>query len=420
MVTKYKQDNDLSILLETVPGVVSVSVALWIKTGSVNETKDQYGYAHFVEHLLFKGTKNYSAKEIAQMVDRVGGQHNAATNREYTCYYINVVSEHLELAISLLADMYYNSLFDPLELQKEKKVVIEEIRMSEDAPDEYVHDLFLEKMLQNHPLAHPILGTIEGIQESNQTSLVDFYKEYYRNDNALFVMAGNFEEKRVQKLISKHFSKKTDSINFKESLELSYPQKVSNFHVERDLEQVHFCLGLEGLKRSDRYRWPLYVFNTILGGSMSSRLFQKIRENEGLCYSIYSFHSSFSDHGVFGVYSATSPDNFVRVIELVLQEARGILKNGFKDSEIEDAKTFIKGNFALSIESTEVKMVQLAKNELFFQKVCGFDEMSKRIDALTRDDLQEIIEILFKDKIFSNISIGKTNKDKIAPLNLKI
>ena len=420
MVIKYKQENGFSVLLEPVAGVVSASVGLWVKTGSRDEALIQHGYAHFVEHMLFKGTENFSAKEIAQEVDRVGGQHNAATNREYTCYYINIVSEYLELAIKILADMFYNSVFAVSEIEKEKNVVIEEIRMSEDSPDEFVHDLFLEKMLADHPLSHSILGSIENIQNTKREDLFKFYKDNYTNDNVLLAVAGNFDIERVKDFIALYFSKKQSQLVSLEKFRGQVLKKDNNFHINKKLEQVHFCLGTEGFKRNDKYRWTLYVLNTILGGSMSSRLFQNIREREGLCYSIYSFHSSFIDNGIFGIYCATSPDNFKKAVDLILRECRTILNNKITSSELEDAKRFIKGNFALSIESVEVKMVQLAKNELFFGKNYDFYEIVKMIENVSLENFSEIVEFLFQNKRFSLISVGNIKEIDINDFNLKI
>jgi len=406
MIEKYKQDNGLSVLLEPVDGVVSVSVGLWIKTGSRHERPEQYGYAHFVEHMLFKGTENYSAQDLAKMVDRVGGQHNAATNREYTCYYINVVSDYLELAIEILADMFYNSLLDPEELGKEKNVIIEEIRMYEDTPDEFIHDLFMENMLTGHPLSHSILGSIENISATTDTKLREFYNEQYVNDNAILAIAGKFDEDKAKSLVEKLFN--NNRKNKKEIADnASGPQRIYLNHVEKDLEQVHFCLGTEGIRRNDKDRWALYSLSTVLGGTMSSRLFQNIREKEGISYSIYSFHSSFSDNGIFGIYCATSPDKYCRAVELIMEECRKLQKKGLTEEELQDTKTFMKGNLALSFESIEVRMGLLAKNELTFGRNYSFNDIVDQISAIKMDDFNSVTDRIFKDKRLSSISVGK-------------
>jgi len=420
MVEKYKQDNGLTVLLEPVDSVVSVSVGLWLKTGSRHERSDQYGYAHFTEHMLFKGTEKYSAIDLARLVDRVGGQHNAATNREYTCYYINVVSDHLDLAIEILSEMYYNSLLDPEELEKEKNVIIEEIRMYEDTPDEFIHDLFMEKMLSGHPLSHSILGSIDGISSTTSEKLNSFYRDHYRNDNAIFVIAGKFDKDNAKNLVSRHFHRKNDPLSPGENDKFPAPERIEQAHVNRDLEQVHFCLGTEGIRRDDENRWALYAMSTILGGSMSSRLFQKVREKEGLCYSIYSFHSSYIDNGIFGIYCATSPDKFGRAVEIIVDECRDMLINGVTEKELDDAKTFMKGNLALSYESTEVRMGQLAKNEMTYGQYFSFDDIVSNINDITMDNYRQMVSSLFKDKRFSSVSVGKVSDSEIDKLDLKI
>jgi len=406
MVTKYVQENGLRVILEPVESSVSVSVGLWLTRGSRNEKPEEYGYAHLVEHMLFKGTEKYTGKELARMVDRVGGQHNAATNREYTCYYINIMADHLDMAVEILADMYYNPLFDSGELEKEKNVVLEEIMMCEEAHDEHVHDLFIEYMLQGHPLSHPILGTGKIIESSNSASLRRFYGDNYRNSNTIFVIAGNFDVQKARELVGRYFAAENGNPNPAPMPAFDSPQRIQFKHVKRDIEQVHFCLGTEGIQRNDNDRWTLYALSTILGGSMSSRLFQKVREDAGLCYSIYSFHSSFSDFGLFGIYCATGSANFRKTFDLIVNECR-LLKKDVSVTELEDAKTFMKGSLALSLESIEVRMGQLAKNEITFGEHFSFDDIIKQINSVNPDDLMRLIGRIFEGKELSIISVGK-------------
>jgi predicted Zn-dependent peptidase len=394
------------VLLEPIDSVVSVSVGLWIKAGSRNEFEDQHGYAHFIEHMLFKGTKAHSAMDIAKIVDRVGGQHNAATNREYTCYYINVISDHLELAVQLLAETFYDSLFDSSELEKEKNVIMEEIRMYEDAPDELIHDVFMESMLKGHPLSHPILGTHESIRNTSRKKLVDFYESHYRNDNLVIAVAGNFNREDAERIVAKYFSR-TNSATPVPVGRPAMPRRVDYRHIEKDLEQVHFCLGTDGINRDDEDRWGLYIMSTILGGSMSSRLFQNIREKQGISYSIYSFHSSYSDSGVFGIYCATLPEKYARAVELIVDECRSIALLGISDDELQDAKDFMRGNLALSLESVEVRMGQLAKDEITFERSFSFGEIVDSINRVSRDDFMRICERIFGNKKLSVVSVGK-------------
>lgn len=421
MVIKYKQDNGLTVLLEPIKEVVSVSVGLWISTGSRDEKPDQYGYAHFVEHMLFKGTEKYTAGDIARSIDRVGGQHNAATNREYTCYYINVVSDYLELALEIIADMYYNSLFDPEEMEKEKNVIVEEIRMYEDTPDEFIHDFFMEKMLQGHPLSHSILGSVEGIGKTSRESITSFYNSHYVNKNAILAVAGNFDSDKAGEMISRYFGKERSVIIPVSSAETGVPVRTSREHLEKDLEQVHFCMGVEGIKRTDEDRWGLYILSTILGGSMSSRLFQNIREKEGISYSIYSFHSSYVDCGVFGIYCATLPEKFSLTVDLIMKECKKMFYDGITDTEFQDTKTYMKGNLALSLESNEVRMSQLARNEMTYGRYYDFNDVVKIIDNITLDDYMRVCDKIFRDKTFTLVSVGRLKKKKnLESLDLSI
>jgi predicted Zn-dependent peptidase len=409
MVFKYRLDNGITVILEPIESVVSVSVGLWAKVGSRYEHSEQKGYAHFIEHMLFKGTEKHSAREIARLVDQVGGQHNAATNREYTCYYINIISDYLELPIDLLSEMYYKSLFDSSEIEKEKNVILEEIRMYEDAPDDLIHDLLMECMLSDHPLGHSILGNVNTVQGINRDKLLGFYDEYYKNNNCIFVIAGKFDERKARELTEKYFSDSSRD-GFKDLVDLNLtPGRIYRKHINRDLEQVHFCIGTDGIKKGDDDRWALFALSTILGGSMSSRLFQNIREKEGLCYSIYSFHSSYIDRGIFGIYCGTSPKNFNYTLDLIMRECRSIFEDGITEQELNDAKTYMKGNLALSFESTEVRMGQLARSEMTYGRYYSFDEIVEHIDGVTMEDFRKVCDRVFKDRRFSLVSIGKLN-----------
>ena len=411
MIEKYRLKNGLTVLLEPVESVVSISAGLWIKAGSRHERNSEKGYAHFIEHMLFKGTENFTAKEIAQVVDRVGGQHNAVTNREYTSYFINVISDFLEPSVELLSDMYYRSLFSSSDIEREKNVIIEEIGMYEDAPDEIIHDIFMETMLCNHPLGNPILGTADSIMNVNRDTILGFFNRHYASSNSIFVIAGKFNVDEAKAKIEKYFSKNLNNNKHQELDSHLFTKREYRKHVQRDLEQIHFCLGTEGLKKDDEDRWALFILSTILGGSMSSRLFQNIREKEGLCYSIYSFHSSYTDNGVFGIYCGTSPENHKRVLELIIDECREIVANGITTSELDDVKAYIKGNLALSLESTEVRMGQLARNEMTYGRYYTFEDVMLELNSVKMDDFNRVCNNILKDKRLTIVSLGKL-KDK--------
>ncbi len=408
---KYVLANGLTVILQPIDNVVSISAGLWIKTGSRNEKPDQYGYAHFVEHMLFKGTQKYSAKDIAQMIDRVGGQHNAATNREYTCYYINVVSDYLKLALEILSDMHLNSKFDAEDIEKERDVIIEELQMYKDSPDEHIHDVFMEVMFGSHPLAHEIIGTEKSLKAATREKIFEFYKEHYVHENTLLVISGNFNLADAEKLISDFFPAKSGE---KDVTRLFMPAERTKYrhHINRELEQVHFCLGFDGIRKTDERRWALYLLSSILGGSMSSRLFQNIREKEGLCYSVYSFHSSYSDAGLFGIYCGTSPSKYHLALELIIKELKKLITGNILPEELEDAKTFMKGNLALSLESIEVKASMLARDEINYKKQFTYNDVVKYIEAVKLEDFEDLSNEIFKDKIASLVSIGKLKNSK--------
>lgn len=420
MIEKYKLNNGITVLLEPVDSVVSISAGLWIKAGSRHERNGQKGFAHFIEHMLFKGTEKHSAREIAQIVDRVGGQHNAVTNREYTSFFINVISDFLEPSVELLADMYYRSLFSSDDIEREKNVIIEEIRMYEDTPDEIIHDIFMETMLSHHPLGNPILGTADSIIKANRDVLLDFFNGHYSSNNSIFVIAGRMNVDEAKSCIEKYFSREQNNKRQAQTDKHIFTKREYRRHNYRDLEQVHFCLGTEGLKKDDDDRWALFILSTILGGSMSSRLFQNIREKEGLCYSIYSFHSSYTDNGIFGIYCGTSPENYTRVLELILDECRTIVKKGITEQELSDVRAYIKGNLALSLESTEVRMGQLARNEMTYGRYFTFDDNIRQIESVTMDDFTRVCDNILKDKRFTIVSLGNLKKIDDSHLDLNI
>lgn len=412
-IVKYTLSNGLTVLLQPLEHAVSVSSGLWVKTGSRHELTSQYGYAHFVEHMLFKGTSQCTAREIAQVVDRVGGQHNAATNREYTCYYINVVADSVDLSLRVLADMYYNSLFAQEDIDKEIDVVVEEMRMYEDTPDEHIHDMFMEAMFAEHPLGHSILGTYDSITRLNKDSILAFYNDHYTTRDSILVVAGKFDVAQVKDSITRYYNQQrgNEVCGAGKILHEGSPKRIFDHHIPRDLEQVHFCLGWEGISKKNDDRWIMYLVSTILGGSMSSRLFQKIREQEGLCYSVYSFHSSYTDLGTFGIYCGTSPDKYQKAKAVILRECKKLLERNVTEEELQDAKTFMKGNLALSLENIEVKMGNIARNEIMYGNHLTFEDISASIDAVRMNDFYRLVDKIFKNQRCTLVSIGNLKKN---------
>ena len=408
MFRKFTLSNGITVLLQKVDGVVSVSSGLWLRTGSRNENADECGYAHFLEHMLFKGTAKYSAQDMARMVDRVGGQHNGATNKEYTCYYINIIADHLEMSLELISDMFYNSLFLETDIEKEKGIILEEIRMYEDYADEHVLDTFTESMFAGHPLAHNILGTRESIASITREKLMNFYEREYRNDKAVISIAGNFDVSETERLVKKYFSDSKGSSDLIKQ-KFSY-DRIYRKHIDREIEQVHFALGFDGLPKTHEDRYALFLLSTIFGGSSSSRLFQNIREREGLCYSVFSFHSSYSDNGLFGVYCSASPEKYEKAKSLILDECRLLREKGVSEDELADAKSYLKGSLALSMESVEVKMGHNALEEMTFGRKYSFEEVCHFIDKVKGSDIERIIKLIFASREVGYISIGRIEK----------
>ncbi|MFW5807447.1 MAG: M16 family metallopeptidase [Spirochaetota bacterium] len=403
---RYVLPNGLVVIVQPIEHAVSASVGLWIQSGSREERPDEYGYAHFVEHMLFKGTSRFSALEMARVIDRVGGQHNAATNKEYTCFYINIMSDYIQTAVDILSDMFYNPLFDETEIEREKEVVLEEIRMYEDTPDEHIHDLFTEAVFNNHPLAHQILGTVDTVGSITRDRLLSFYETHYTTSNTVLVAAGKIDGHVFDGLIQSYFSGSRTSAE-RLPIQQNPPKRRFSMHIPRELEQVHFCMGVDGFPKTSCRRWPLFLISTVLGGSMSSRLFQRLREQEGLCYSVYSFHSSYKDAGLFGIYCGTSLEKYERAVKLILDELDNMVHKGIGDSELADAKTLVKGNLALSLESIEVRMGQLARDEINFGRFYSFDEIVANVFAVSRQDIMETLFELFAEKRLTHVSIGK-------------
>jgi len=400
------------LVYERIPYVSSVSIGLWVPVGSRYELDEESGYSHFLEHMLFKGTKKRSYKDISAEIDRVGGVLNAATNREYTYYYVSLMSEHIELAMDLLADMFYNSLFLEEEIEKEKAVVIEEIKMYEDTPDEYVFDLFMEYMYANSSLGRSILGNEQVVNAISRDSLFSFYDRYYRNNHIIISVAGNFSEERLLRLVEDFFSphilrQKTNNVN-KEKKGVSGSSS-GVYIIEKELGQSHICIGFPAIERASPKRHILYVLSTIIGGNMSSRLFQKLREEKGLCYSAYSFQSLFSDTGIFGIYAGSSNDNVATVLEIIKSEIEDILNGNISEEEVESAKNYLKGNLSLSLENTESRMVFLAKNEITFSKIVRLSDIFRGISNVLREDVISLSqEILSKNPVV--VILGKPKK----------
>ena len=386
--------NGLRVVGERIPHFRSVSVGLWIGTGSQYEYANEGGISHFIEHMVFKGTGKRTARQIAEEMDAVGGQLNAFTSKECTCFYAKTVDEHLDLATDVVCDLAVNPTFDAKELEKEKGVVLEEISMAEDTPEDVVHELLMLARFGDQPIARPILGTEKAIRAYDRDDLVKYWQSLYRPQNAVFSIAGNYDWDRVQELLNEHLGswgadgmreKKCDTQDVK-------PTVLTR---EKDIEQVHICLGFPGLSIGDKRNYELSLFNSVYGGAMSSRLFQKIREESGMAYTVYSYPNAYTDCGMLSVYAATNPDTAVTVYEQILEETRKICKGGLTRNEFNMAREQLKSGIILGSESTSSRMQSNGRRMLLMNETRTESEVIDRVNGITIEDTNELMrEIL--------------------------
>ncbi len=398
--------NGIRIVTERIPYVRSVSLGFWFATGSCNETPKENGISHLIEHLMFKGTANRTARQIAETFDAAGGQLNAFTSKEHTCYYARVLDQHFGVAADVISDMILSSLFAEADLEKEKSVVTEEIKMYEDSPDEMVHDLFTTAILDTHPLGQTVLGPAENVLAFERADIMDYLVRLYTPQNLVVAAAGNISHEQVVDEISRRLGSMTvgpASLGMAASGGRVTPWVASPRDVikVKDTEQVHLCLGTEGLNRRDSDKYPMFLLDVILGGGMSSRLFQELREEMALVYSTYSYHVCFQDTGLFSIYAGTSPKNVDQVLEVVRGECRSLLAGGVTDAELRRAKEQLKGSLMLSLESTNSRMSRIAKIELFEETPETPDEIMEKVEAVAMDDVMRVANrLLPPEKLF--------------------
>jgi predicted Zn-dependent peptidase len=415
----YKEilKNGLRIVCEEIPHVTSVSIGLWVNVGSKDETPQYNGISHFIEHMMFKGTENRSAREIAATMDRVGGILGAFTGREYTCYYVKVIPKYFPLAIDLLSDMFFNSLFQGKEIEKEKQVVIEEIKMYEDTPDELIHDLFVQTIWNNHSLGQPIIGTSKVIKRLTRDTILNFKNSMYHPKKIVISVAGKINHEEVFSEIRKYFEElKVDSQKTIEEIPQINP---CIYTQKKDCEQMHLCIGTIGLPYTHEDRYALFLLNNILGGGMSSRLFYEIREKKGLAYSVYSYQASYTSSGLFATYLGISPQNYQKAVRIVLDEFSKIKNKKIKDSELNKAKENFKGNLMLSLEDTSNRMSRIAKQELYFNKYFTLEETIENIDLVKVEDIQKIASYMFQEKYLTIAAIGPLS-EKECKINISL
>ncbi|MDI6906239.1 MAG: pitrilysin family protein [Thermoanaerobacterales bacterium] len=398
-------ENGVRILTEYIPHVRSASIGVWIAVGSRDEPEDVSGISHFIEHVLFKGTERRTAKEIAEALDAVGGQLNAFTTKEYTCYHAKVLDEYFPLAVDILTDMLFFSCFNQDDIEREKNVIVEEIKMYEDAPDELVHDVLASTLWQGHALGRPIIGHVDVVQRLLRDDLRYFYGRHYRTGRRVVIAAaGNIDHARVVSILSPVFA---DLSGTARERELKTPVGHGSFICRnKETEQVHLCLGTQGLALNHECIYQLQVLNTILGGGISSRLFQRIREDLGLVYSIYSYHSAYRDTGVFAIYAGLSAANVDRVLDLICAEIEDIRTHGITSEELKRSQDQLKGNFLLSLESVNARMSRLGKYELYLGRVPSPEEVVARVQAVTVEEVRDLARRLLRPEKMCLAAIG--------------
>lgn len=395
MITRIELDNGVRILAEKIPTVRSISIGVWIGTGSRFERKLENGISHFLEHMFFKGTKTRSAADIAESFDRIGGQVNAFTSKEYTCYYAKVLDEHADYAVDVLADMFFNSVFNEEELLKEKKVVYEEIKMVDDTPDDIVHDLLSEASYGQHSLGYPILGTVDTLEAFTVDTLREYMKRFYTGDHVVISIAGNVSDQVIEQLKETFAAVLPTTYQHKDEKPVFHPNPIVR---KKETEQAHLCLGYPGLAIGDKDVYGLVLLNNLLGGSMSSRLFQEIREKHGLCYSVFSYHSSYQDSGMLTVYAGTAHQQLDDLAKALQQTTLRLADEGMNEKELTNGKEQLKGSLMLSLESTNSRMSRNGKNELLLRKHRTLDEILEEINRVSLPQVNHLAASILKEQ----------------------
>ncbi len=415
MVTINQLKNGLRVAIEEIPYVRSISFGIWVNNGSRNESRETNGMSHFIEHMMFKGTKDRSARDIAEEMDAVGGQINAYTTKEYTCYHTRVLDKHFEIALDVMSDMFLNSRFDDTDIQRERQVIVEEINMYDDAPEELVHDKLQEEIWSGSALGMPILGTEESIGAFNSNMMKEYLYRNYQPANTVISVAGNVNTESVMELLEKYFggwSPERELEHFQDKT--VYLPKV--LKIERNIEQVHLVLAFQSFERDSEYKYVLSVLNTVFGGGMSSILFQRIREAHGLTYSIYSYLSSYLDTGLFAVYAGMSPGQTRKVIGLLFDEIRLLKETGIPEKVLAKTKEQIISNYIIGTESTVNRMTAAGGSVLVRNAVQTPEEIIEKIESITQEDIHFVIEHIFKPENISCSAVGNVGKfdfDKI-------
>jgi predicted Zn-dependent peptidase len=400
--------NGLILITEEMKHIRSISIGIWIKTGSRDEDLQWNGISHFVEHMVFKGTQHRSAEEIARQVDSIGGNIDAFTAKECVSFSMKVLDEHLPIALDVLSDLVLNPVFDDQDITRERGVILEEIKMDEDNPDYLVHEIFTQNFWKDHPLGRPILGTRDTVKRFERTPVVDFYHQRFAPGNVIVTAAGNLNHQRFVELVTRHFEKMKPASNGFHSAPPKIVPKII-LRNKKSLEQVQICVGVPSYPITHEKRHSSYILNTLLGGGMSSRLFQNIRERQGLAYAIYSDLNPYRDTGCLSIYAGTSRESAVKVVESVVSEFQKLKSDLVPAEELRRSKDQLKGSLMLSLESSTARMSNLARQEMYFDRFYGLDELIEKIEAVTAEELQELANFFFQTDNIAVTILGNLN-----------
>ena len=410
--------NGLTVLSEAMTHIRSVSIGIWVRTGSRHEEPSANGVSHFLEHMVFKGTKNRTAEEIARQVDSIGGNMDAFTAKECICFNVKVLDQHMPIALDILSDLVLNPVLNVEDIRRERGVILEEIKMDEDNPDYLVHEIFTQNFWKDHPLGKPILGTKETVRAFDQELLQNYYRKHIHPENIIIAAAGNLDPRRFVELISERFQNFQPGKNGLHDI----PPEVKARIIMRNkkaLEQVHLCLGVPSYPLPHGERFACYVLNTLLGGGMSSRLFQNIRERQGLAYAVFSELNPYRDTGCLSIYAGTSIESARKVVGSITKEFRELKDRPIPDEELRRAKDHLKGSLMLSLESTSSRMSNLARQEMYFGKFFSLDELVESIESVSADDVQRIAQTFFDPRqialtILGNLADFRIGREDLA------
>ncbi len=415
MFDTIKLENGVSIVMEQISSVRSVALGIFIRNGSINETSKSNGISHFIEHMLFKGTNKRTSKDIAEEMDNIGGQLNAFTAKEYTCYYARVLDTHIDTAIDVLTDMIFNSKFDSIDIEKESKVILEEINMYEDSPDDIVFTKLQKEIWENSPLAYNVLGTKENVSSFKRQDFIEYMNNKYVGENIVVAIAGSFDKEKILEVIKQKMSSIPKG---KANLEADkqYIYTPSRTKVYKDIEQLHLAIVFDGISIKDKYNYSMSLLNAIIGGGMSSILFQKVREEHGIAYSIYSYNNSYVNNGLFNIYVALNKSQLDKTVNIIYKEIANLKNNKITNQQIEKTKEQLKSNYIMGLESTSNRMSSIGRSKVLVNKIKTPDEIIQEVDLIKKEDIDYLIDKVFNMDKMSISLVGKVDDIKIEKL----